>query len=187
MQHLLAPVVPPDGEKTLRSCTPNVFTDVWDWIHNIHDVGSAEQLFDEFIHQTFSEPGHRVANVDEAFSDGYFHAALRTLQVALEKWALQKSEAQLWKPSRVKETKPQARQQQVGSVVRAAQRKLKVFTLDLLRFEVKVMLDMHAAGQQPAALPTLLLNAWAKLRTHHVLVMHELAVAVRECSGVWVH
>ena len=66
--------------------------------------------------------------------------------MALDKWALQKSEAQLWKPSRVKETKPPTRQQKADVVVRAAQRKLKVFTSDILQFGSKVVLDTTTAG-----------------------------------------
>ena len=59
-----APVRPPPvaalvGGKALRSCTPNHFAGIWDWVHGIHDVGSTEHLFDELIHQTFMEPGHR--------------------------------------------------------------------------------------------------------------------------------
>ncbi len=45
------------------------------------------------------------------------------------------------------------------------------------------MSDMATAGQQPSGLPTLLLNAWVKIRTRHVLVVHELVAAVKECSG----
>ena len=45
------------------------------------------------------------------------------------------------------------------------------------------MSDMATAGQQPGGLPTLLLNAWVKIRTRHVLVVHELVAAVKECSG----
>ena len=101
-----APVHPPPvevvaGGKALRSCTPNRFVDIWDWVHNIHDVGSTEHLFDKVIHQTFVEPGHRLVDVDAALSVGYLHSAMQVLHVALDKWALQKSEAQLWKPFHV--------------------------------------------------------------------------------------
>ena len=83
------------------------------------------------------EPGHRLVDVDAALSVGYLHSAMQVLHVALDKWALQKSEAQLWKPSRVKETKPPARQQKADVVLRAAQRKLKVFTSDILQLRAR--------------------------------------------------
>lgn len=111
--------------------------------------------------------------------------AMHQLQDALPTPTAQESQHALWKPNRLRETKPPAAQPAAREAMNVAKRKLNIFTQALLQFESATERDMKKGDitcKTATDLSNVMLHTWLALKIQHVTAGRGVAQMVAEAA-----